>query len=81
MDFDSVFIFSNDCLVLLSISRYRRNSNLFFLLDIVGPFETEFAYCHASGQWTQAENRSTVEFRTLEIIEVLHSSGHRAMCG
>ena len=50
MDFDSVFIFSNDCLVLLSISRYRRNSNLFFLLDIVGPFETEFAYCHASGQ-------------------------------
>ena len=38
----SVFIFSNDCLLLLSITRYRKNSNVFFLLDIVGPFETEF---------------------------------------
>ena len=42
IDFDPVFIFSNDCLVLLSISRYRKNSNVFFLLEIVGPFETEF---------------------------------------
>ena len=42
IDFDAVFIFSNDCLALLSITRYRKNSNVFFLLDIVGAFETEF---------------------------------------
>ena len=69
-----MFIFSNDCLVLLSISRYRKNSNLFFLLDIVGPFETEFAYCHASGQCRQREVRG-VESGGMEIIKVLHSTG------
>ena len=42
-------------LIIPFIHTLLRSLISFFLLDIVGPFQTEFAYCHVSGHWAQSQ--------------------------